>query len=224
MKVVAVIPAAGSGKRIGTSLPKQFLKFNGKEIIAYSIEKFNSCSDVDEIIIAAMPEHFVRLSKIIRKYGYRKAGTIVEGGATRQESVHNALKVSGCSANDIVLVHDAVRPFVTSKLIRLTVGHVLKFKCCIPVLPVVETVKRISRSGYIEETIDRSLLASAQTPQGFRFGILKSAFEYADATGYKGTDEASIAENAGYKIKTFPGERTNIKITLKEDIKSLKAK
>lgn len=222
MRVVAIIPAAGTGKRIGTAVPKQYLKLEGKEIIAHTIGKFNSCREVDEIIIAAMPEHFVRLSMIIRKNGFRKARTLVEGGATRHESVSNALKVSGCASGDIVLVHDSVRPFVSSKLIRSTIYHARRFHCAIPVMPVSETVKMLNKKGYVVKTVDRSWLATAQTPQGFRFELLMSAFETAGRKKFTGTDESSVAEFAGCKVKTFPGEKVNIKITVKEDLKGHK--
>jgi 2-C-methyl-D-erythritol 4-phosphate cytidylyltransferase len=220
MRVVAIIPAAGTGQRMGSAIPKQYLKLDGKEIIAHTIGKFNSCKEVDDIIIAAMPQHFVRLSKIIRKYRFRKARTIVEGGKTRHESVHNALKISGCGDSDIVLVHDSVRPFVSGKLIRNTIFHAKKHKCAIPVMPIAETVKKIGTSGIIESTIDRSTLCAAQTPQGFRFDVLKDAFQFSETKKFVGTDESSIAEFAGNKVKTFPGEATNIKITLKEDLKN----
>lgn len=219
MKVVVVIPAAGTGSRIGGPIPKQYLKTGGKEIIAQTISKFNSCREVDSIIIAAEPGHFVRLSAIIRKYDLRKAKTIVEGGKTRQESVFNALKVSGCAAGDIVLVHDSVRPFVSGELIRRTIMNAKKYKCALPVMPVSDTVKKIGKDGVVKETIDRNVLVTAQTPQGFRFDILYRAFEKAAAKRFAGTDESSVAEFAGCKVKTFPGESNNIKITLREDLK-----
>lgn len=219
MKVVVVIPAAGTGRRIGGPVPKQYLKTDGKEIIAQTISKFNSCREVDRIIIAAEPVHFVRLSAIIRKYDLRKAKTIVEGGKTRQESVFNALKVSGCGAGDIVLVHDSVRPFVSRELIRRTIMNAKKYKCALPVMPVSDTVKKIGKDGVVMETIDRNAIVTAQTPQGFRFETLYRAFEKAAAKHFAGTDESSVAEFAGCKVKTFPGERNNIKITLREDLK-----
>lgn len=224
MKVVAIIPAAGTGKRFGSKTPKQFLKDSGREVIAQTLERFNSCKAVDEIIVAAMPEHFVRLSMIVRKNNFRKVTTIVEGGKTRHDSVHNALMISGCSKNDIVLVHDSVRPFVSSQLIIETIHHAQKFKCAIPVLPISETVKKISKNDYVENTIDRSTLATAQTPQGFRFGVLQSAFQFAKQKRFNGTDESSIVEYAGHKVKIFPGEPGNIKITIKDDLKKLKTK
>jgi 2-C-methyl-D-erythritol 4-phosphate cytidylyltransferase len=219
MKVVVVIPAAGTGSRIGGPLPKQYLKISGKEIIAHTIEKFNSCREVDRIIIAAEPGHFVRLSAIIRKHKLRKAKTIVEGGKTRQQSVFNALKVSGCESGDIVLVHDSVRPFVSGELIRRTIMNAKKYKCALPVMPVSDTVKMIGKNGVVKETIDRNAIVTAQTPQGFRFETLYRAFEKADAKRFAGTDESSVAEFAGSKVKTFPGESRNIKITLREDLK-----
>lgn len=219
MKVVVVIPAAGTGSRIGGPLPKQYLKISGKEIIAHTMEKFNSCREVDRIIIAAEPGHFVRLSAIIRKNRLRKAKTIVEGGKTRQQSVFNALKVSGCSAGDIVLVHDSVRPFVSKELIRSTIRHAKRYKCALPVMPVSDTVKKIGRDGIVKETIDRNMIVTAQTPQGFRFDTLFRAFEKAASKRFDGTDESSVAEFAGCKVKTFPGEKGNIKITVKEDLK-----
>ena len=221
MKVVAIIPAAGTGSRVGAKIPKQYLKFNGLELIAHTVAKFNSCREISEIIISAMPEHFVRLSTIIRKNNFRKVKTIVEGGATRHDSVQNALSVSGCSVNDIVLVHDSVRPFVSARLIKETITQTAKHKCAVPVLPIAETVKKISKYDFVDETLDRSTLATAQTPQGFRADILESSFQHAKKMKFNGTDESSIVEFAGHKVKTFPGEQSNIKITTKEDLKKL---
>lgn len=222
MKKVVIIPAAGTGSRVGAKIPKQYIKSAGKEIIAHTLFRFNSCRDIDEIVLAAMPEHFVRLAAIIRKYGLRKAVMIAEGGKTRHDSVFNALRLLKCRNDDIVLVHDSVRPFVSDGLIRRTIENAVRFRAAVPVMPVNDTVKKITKGGFIAETADRSELATAQTPQGFRYGLLMKSFEKAREDGFKGTDESSVAEHAGYRVRSFPGEPGNIKITLKEDIKKLK--
>ncbi len=218
MKVKVIIPASGSGERFGSKIPKQFLKIEGKEIIALTLEKFNSIKLIDEIIISTKPEYFVRISTILKKYNLRKVSKIVEGGKRRQDSVYNALITSESEDDDMILVHDAVRPFISKKKIKELIITAMKYKCVIPGLPVAETVKIVDGKNYVTETIDRNNVRTIQTPQVFRFDILRKSFEKAYSEKFTGTDEAAIAENAGYKIKVIDGEKANVKITYREDV------
>lgn len=218
MKIKVIIPASGTGERFGGRIPKQFLKIDEKEIIAHTLEKFNSIKLIDEIIISTKLEYFVKLSTIIKKYNLRKVKKIVEGGKRRQDSVYNALLNSECKEDDLILIHDAVRPFISSKKIRELISEAKKEKCVIPGLPVSETIKRADDKNFVEETIDRDNLWSVQTPQAFSFDILMKSFEKAYKENFTGTDESAIVEKAGYKVKMIDGERRNIKITTKRDL------
>ncbi|MDQ3020447.1 MAG: 2-C-methyl-D-erythritol 4-phosphate cytidylyltransferase [Bacteroidota bacterium] len=218
MKVKVIIPASGSGERFGSKIPKQFLKIDGKEIIAYTLEKFNRIKLIDEIIISSKLEFFVKISTIIKKYNLKKVRKIVEGGKLRQDSVYNALITLQCEEHDLVLIHDAVRPFVSSKKIIELINCTKKESCVILGIPVSETIKRADDQNFIKETINRNNLWSIQTPQGFRFDILKKSFKKAYEENFIGTDESAIVENAGYKVKVIEGEKKNIKITTKNDL------
>ncbi|MEO8664259.1 MAG: 2-C-methyl-D-erythritol 4-phosphate cytidylyltransferase [Ignavibacteria bacterium] len=219
MKVKVIIPASGSGERFGGRTPKQFLKIDGKEIIVLAIEKFHSIKLIDEIIISAQPEYFIKLLTLIKKNNFRKVKKIVEGGKTRQDSVYNALLNLECEADDIVLVHDSVRPFISSKKINELINETKKFKCVIPGMRMSETLKKVDGKNFVTETIDRKNLWTVQTPQAFTVDILKKSFDKAYKAGFTCTDESSVAENAGYKVRVIEGEKSNIKITVKEDLK-----
>ena len=219
LKYKVIIAASGSGERFGSKTPKQFQKINGKEILAITIDRFHRISLIDEIVISTKPEYFTKVSTIIRKNNFRKVKKIVEGGKRRQDSVYNALlNLDNCNPEDVILVHDGVRPFVSSKLIHTLMEEVKFYDGVIPVLPVSETVKEIE-GNIVRKTIDRSKIYFAQTPQVFRYEVLKRSFEKAYKENFDATDESSIVENAGYKIKSVQGESKNIKITLKDDLK-----
>jgi 2-C-methyl-D-erythritol 4-phosphate cytidylyltransferase len=218
LKVKVIIPASGSGERFGSKIPKQFLKIEGKEIIALTLEKFNSIKLIDEIIISTKLEYFVKISAILKKYNFRKVSKIVEGGKRRQDSVYNALITSESDDDDMILVHDAVRPYISKKKITELISTAMKYKCVIPGMPVAETIKIVDGKNDVTETIDRNNIRTIQTPQVFRYDILRKSFEKAYSEKFTGTDEAAIVENAGYKVKVIEGEKANVKITYREDV------
>ena len=218
MSIKVIIPASGSGTRFGGNIPKQFLKIEGKEILAHAISAFNQIRSIDEIIIATKQEYFEKIKLIIRKNNFFKISRIVEGGKMRQDSVYRALMNLDCSENDFILVHDAVRPFISRDKILELIKEVKKHNCVILGLPVCETLKKIDKKNYVKESIDRKNIWSIQTPQAFRYDILKKSFEKAYKDNFNGTDESSLAEYSGYKVKVIEGEKTNIKITLKADL------
>ena len=218
MSIKVIIPASGSGTRFGGNIPKQFLKIEGKEILAHAISAFNQIRSIDEIIIATKQEYFEKIKLIIRKNNFFKISRIVEGGKMRQDSVYRALMNLDCSENDFILVHDAVRPFISRDKILELIKEVKKHNCVILGLPVCETLKKIDKKNYVKETIDRKNIWSIQTPQAFIYDILKKSFEKAYKDNFTGTDESSLAEHSGYNVKVIEGEKTNIKITLKADL------
>lgn len=215
-----VIPASGTGKRFGSKIPKQFHRVNGRELISYTLKKFESVSSIEGIVIVTRPEYFILLSEIVSKYRFKKIISFVSGGETRMESVYNGLMALNCNKADVVGVHDAVRPFVSKSLIEKLLKFCLKFGSVIPALPVPDTVKEIKINSVINRTISRENLMLAQTPQVFRYGEMMKSYEKAIRDKYNGTDESSILEYSGKKVRIIEGEKNNIKITTKEDIKN----
>jgi 2-C-methyl-D-erythritol 4-phosphate cytidylyltransferase len=218
MKCVLIIPAAGSGSRFNSKIPKQFYKLDGKEILIHTIEKFTKIKEIDAFIIATRKVYFEKIIKLFFKFEIQKPFKVVAGGKERHDSVYNALLNSGCKEGDIILVHDSVRPFVTGKLIKELIGYAKKYKAVIPVLNISDTLKEV-KNGFIKKTIPREDLKRAQTPQAFEYSLLLKAFKKAEKEKFKGTDEAAVAEHNGVKVKVIQGDILNIKITQKSDLK-----
>jgi len=196
------------------------LEVNGREIISYTLKKFESIKFIKGIVIATKPEYFSILSEIIDKNSFKKIIGFVSGGETRMASVYNGLSVLNCRKNDIVAVHDAVRPFVSRTQIINLFKFCAKYGSVIPALPVPDTVKEIRRKNIVNRTISRENLMLAQTPQVFKYGEMMKSYEKAFKDKFIGTDESSILEYAGYKVRIIEGEYKNIKITTKDDIKN----
>lgn len=219
MNIKVIIPATGRGIRFGGNFPKQFVKIKGKEIITHSIKKFHDIKSIDEIVISTKKEYFGKINSIIKTNNFYKVKKINEGGKLRQDSVYNALLSLKCRDNDLILIHDAVRPFISSKKILELIEEVKKEKSVILGMPISDTIKKVNKKNIVEKTIEREKLWSIQTPQAFRYDILKKSFENAYRNHFIGTDDSAIVEYAGYKVKVIEGEKKNIKITVKEDLK-----
>jgi 2-C-methyl-D-erythritol 4-phosphate cytidylyltransferase len=222
MSYFVIIPASGSGIRFLNKTPKQFIKVKGKELITHTLKFFNSVKNIDSIIISTQKKFFRKMMKIVFENKLEKVTKIVEGGERRMDSVYNALMNLNCKKNDFIIIHDAVRPFVSMDLIQRLIKETKKFDAVIPGLLISDTVKRTDKKLIVRDTISRDNLHRIQTPQIFRYNILVKSFEKAYRDNYMGTDESSIVEYAGYKIKLIEGEASNIKITLKEDLKYFK--
>ena len=225
MQYKVIIPASGVGTRFGGTTPKQFIKLGQppREVLAYTIGKFHSMKQISEIVIATHRDFIPRVKKIVKQNSFTKVSSVVAGGKTRQESVHNALKAMDCGKNDTVLVHDAVRPFITRKKIAEILTEMKRHTAVIPGLKINDTLKivgkKASRNNYVAGTAPRDNIWRVQTPQAFRYGLLMKAYEIAAKDKFTGTDEASLIEHANFKVKIIEGERTNIKITTKDDLK-----
>lgn len=224
-KVVAIIPAAGSGKRMNESVNKQFLKIGGKTVIERTLDAFEKSKHVSEIILVTKKEEFQTIDQIIKSSGSQKVRSLVEGGAERQDSIYNGLKETG-QDDDWVLVHDGARPFVTSEMIDEMVDKLieengpcpdLKAKSFIMAVPSKDTVKRVV-GKKVEETLNRAELWNVQTPQAFSRDLLVGAYEAALQAGYTGTDDASIVEWMGHEVFIHNGSYENIKITTPDDL------
>lgn len=214
-RVIAIIVAAGRGKRLGSSLPKQFLKVRGRTILEMSVGAFEQNKYVDEIFVAANADYCELTEKLCR--GFSKLKKIVAGGAERQDSVRAALDCLR-GENGIVLVHDAARPFVSEAVINAVIEGTADFGAAIPTVPAKDTIRQVDGTG--SRTLQRETLACVQTPQGFRISLIKHAFEKAQAEGFLGTDDASLVERMGINISMVQGEDGNRKITTREDLET----
>jgi 2-C-methyl-D-erythritol 4-phosphate cytidylyltransferase len=221
MQVFAIVPAAGLGTRMAGSQPKQFLALDGVPILIHSLRAFAAVPRVTAIYVAVRKQEMERAEAQVEEYGFAGRVFVVEGGEKRQESVSNALDALPAEAGDIVLVHDAVRPLIDATTIERTIDAVAEFGAAIVGLPAVDTIKHVERTAHgalVTATIPREFVVLAQTPQGFRFGLLKRAFAEANADGFVGTDEASLAERAGIPVAVVPGSQVNLKITQAGDL------
>lgn len=216
MSVFAIIPAAGVGLRMGGATPKQFLSLEGVPIFIHTLRKFVASAIIQEIILGLRPEDMERVEVEVAREHFEKTVRLVEGGASRQETVGRALAEVPAEA-EIVLVHDAVRPFIDPHLIQSVTDAARKHGAAILGIPSVDTVKQVERQ-MILATIPRERIVLAQTPQAFRYDIIKEAFDRADADGFIGTDEASLVERLGYNVTVVMGTDRNIKITKPSDL------
>lgn len=216
--VSVIIAAAGMSNRMGSKINKQFIAIGNKPILAHSIEKFERCKYVDEIILVAKEEEVEYCRKeIVKRYGFKKVTNIIKGGKERQDSVYNGLLAVN-EKSDIVLTHDGARPFVRLELIENGIKGVLEHGACVIGVPVKDTIKAVTSSDNVHHTPKRSLLWAAQTPQCFWVHLLKKGYEMANQEGIVGTDDSSLVEKIGHPIKMIMGSYDNIKITTPEDL------
>ncbi len=213
----AILPAAGSGKRMGKDIKKQFLKLNGKEIIVYTIEKFEQCNEVDEIIIVTTEETIPFLWEIVKREGFQKVVAIVKGGTERQHSVYAGI-CAVSEKTDFVIVHDGVRPFVAIEDISKTIEIAKQKGACVLGVKTKDTIKICDEENKIIQTPKRDFVWCIQTPQVFKKSLLLKAFEKANKTGFVGTDESVLIEQMGFDVFVEEGHYDNIKITTPEDM------
>ncbi|HUX28394.1 MAG TPA: 2-C-methyl-D-erythritol 4-phosphate cytidylyltransferase [Terracidiphilus sp.] len=221
MHVFAILPAAGLGTRMAGSQPKQFLALDGVPILIHSLRAFAAVDRVTAIYVAVRKTEKERVESQVAEYGFADRVRVVEGGDNRQESVAHALAALPAEPDDIVLVHDAVRPLIDTATIERTIDAVTEHGAAIVGLPAVDTIKQVERTAHgalITSTIPREFVVLAQTPQGFRYGLLRRAFAEATADGFIGTDEASVVERAGLPVAVVPGSQVNLKITQPGDL------
>ena len=221
--VTAIIAAGGLGKRFGHRIKKQFLELNGQPILYYSLNRFEECELVSDIILVLPEDEIDEYTTKIRKAGrFNKIKDIVPGGQHRQDSVYNAIQVIS-EETDILVVHDAARPLISINLIESTINEAVNQGCAICAVRVRDTIKKSGLyNSHVESTLDRESLYLAQTPQAFRYEIIKKAFDDAIANNFLGTDESSLVERIGYRPSIVPGSQFNIKITEQADIKLAK--
>jgi 2-C-methyl-D-erythritol 4-phosphate cytidylyltransferase len=225
MRVFVILPAAGMGTRMAAgshaAAPKQFLSVGGVPVLVRSVKAFLEVARVDAVCVAVRASERERVEAQFQEFKLGPRVHMVEGGDHRQESVSNALAALECDENDVVLVHDAVRPLIDAGTIERTIDAVAKHGAAIVGLPAVDTIKQVERTAggaIITATIPRELVVLAQTPQGALVGLLRRAFAEAEADGFAGTDEASLLERAGIEVAVVAGSAKNFKITQPGDI------
>jgi 2-C-methyl-D-erythritol 4-phosphate cytidylyltransferase len=217
VSVCAIIAAAGHGDRIASPIPKQFLEIENKPIVVHTLEKFCQCELIDRIIIV-VPKDWYRhiVENIIEKYSILKINKIVIGGATRQESVYRAIEAV---SEDIVtvVIHDAVRPFVTLNLLRKVIKKGKETGAAVLAVPAHESIKKVS-GKQIKYSIKRDSIWLVQTPQVFKKDLILNAYQQAFFNCITAADDSELVEYLGYPIDVVEGSRTNIKITTQEDL------
>ena len=215
---VALIVAAGRGQRFGGSLPKQYAPLKGEKLLRRTLRAFCGHPKIARIVVAIHPDDTESFQEAAQ--GFANV-TSVHGGATRQESVRLGLEAIAKTPPDYVLIHDGARPMISNALIDNVIGGLAAAEGVLPVMPVVDTLKRVNAAGVVGETVSREHLVRAQTPQGFRFPtILKAHRTFA---GEALTDDAAVLERAGHPVITVPGDETNIKVTTMDDLAHLTA-
>jgi 2-C-methyl-D-erythritol 4-phosphate cytidylyltransferase len=218
MSVAALIPAAGSGRRVGRAREKQFLQLGGKPLLAHTLSRFEMASSVDSIVVIVPPgrEKFC-WQTIVEPQGFHKVTHITAGAETRQRSVMAGFR-SLREDIDIVVVHDGARPFVTPALIEAAIAAAVRVGCAIAAIPESDTLKRVEGTGLVKTTLDRQHLWRAQTPQAFQHQILRDALAYARHHQLDVTDEAALVEALSLPVQIIPASIWNFKITSPDDL------
>ena len=217
MIVAALIPAAGSGRRMGCGVEKQFLQLGGKPLLAHTLARFEATAAIARVVVIVPPgrEEYCR-QEIVQPEGFRKVSHVVAGAETRQGSVTEGFRCLSADV-DVVVVHDGARPFVTPALIQAAIAAAARDGSAIVALPESDTVKRVDADGAVVETLDRRYLWRAQTPQAFRREILRDALVHAERHHLDATDEAALVECLPHPVRVISGSTWNFKITSPDD-------
>lgn len=222
-RIAAIVPAAGLGTRMGADMPKQFLELDGVPLIIFTLRRLAQCAAITEFLISTRADDVMALEAMVAKAALGKPARVVHGGDTRQQSVGNALAHVDPST-EIVLVHDAVRPFVTLAQIERVIVEARARGAVILGIPAIDTVKEVKRASLPEDvalisaTIPRERIVLAQTPQVFSYPLLRDAFKKAQQDGVTASDEAAIVERYGHDVFVVLGSERNLKITRPSDM------
>lgn len=222
-RIAAIVPAAGLGTRMGADQPKQFLELDGVPLIIFTLRRLALCPAITDFLISTRAEDVVSLQDKVAKAALGRPARVIHGGDTRQQSVANALAQVD-PATEIVLVHDAVRPFVTRQQIERLIAEARTRGAAILGLPAIDTIKEVKRASLPEDvalisaTIPRERIVMAQTPQAFRYALLRDAVRKAQQDDVTGSDEAMLVERLGQDVFVVQGSERNIKITRPSDM------
>ena len=218
MKTVAIIPAGGVGKRLGSSIAKQYLLLDGVPVLVRTLKIFQQAKVIDEIVLVVPEDDLISARKqLVNKYDLTKVTAIVAGGNERQDSVRNGLStiVDKC---DVVIIHDGVRPLLTEEMLNQVVAAAKSDGASSIGVKVKDTVKQTTDDNLVAATLPRNNLWLTQTPQAFAFDVLQRAYDAAASDKFYGTDDASLVERIGVKVKMIAGSYENIKITTPDDL------
>ncbi|MFQ5900593.1 MAG: 2-C-methyl-D-erythritol 4-phosphate cytidylyltransferase [Thermodesulfobacteriota bacterium] len=218
MKVVAIIPTAGKGKRMGANISKQYLFLLGRPVLAHTVRVFEESKKIDSIVLVVHKgdEGYCK-REIVEKFGFRKVTHILAGGRERQDSVRAGLNVVDPDC-ELVIIHDGVRPLIFPEIITESINAAKKFGASVVAVPVKDTVKEVSKEGTIHCTLPRENLWMVQTPQVFRYDIIREAHAKAHTNGFLSTDDSALVEKFGNKVCIVEGSYENIKLTTQEDM------
>lgn len=211
-KVGAIVVAAGTSRRMGV-VDKIFAPLLGKPLLAHTVDVFQRCPTIDEVVIVLSEDKLDEGWRLVKEYRWSKVAEVCPGGVRRQDSVREGLKrLSGC---EWAVIHDGARPCLSLGLIEAGLEEARQSGAAIPAIPVTDTIKVISPDSFVAETSPRQGLWAVQTPQVFRFDIIDEAYRKAEGDV---TDDATLVENLGYRVKVYPGSYNNIKVTTPEDM------
>lgn len=222
-RIAAIVPAAGLGTRMGAETPKQFLELDGVPLVVFTLRRLAACAAISDFFIATRAEDIVSLQDKVAKCGLGRPARVVHGGDTRQQSVANALAQVD-PASEIVLVHDAVRPFVTLEQIERVIAEARARGAAILGIPAIDTIKEVKRGSLpqdvalITATIPRERIVQSQTPHAFSYALLRDAFRKAQQDGATASDEAALVERFGHEVFVVLGSERNLKITRPSDM------
>ncbi|ARK28489.1 2-C-methyl-D-erythritol 4-phosphate cytidylyltransferase [Halalkalibacter krulwichiae] len=215
MNYSVVIPAAGQGKRMRAGKNKQFLELRGEPLIIHTLRLFDEDASCEQIVLVANQDEIETMRELVKQYGISKVSAILKGGKERQDSVRHGIE---CLTEDqIVLVHDGARPFITHEVISRLVTNAMKHGAAIVAVPVKDTIKRV-KEGLVMETQKREELWSVQTPQAFKWSLISEAHQKACEHNVIGTDDASLVEWLGHEVSIVEGDYQNIKLTTPDDL------
>ncbi len=217
MKVTAIIVAAGKGKRLAAKTPKQYIKIAGRPLLAYTLETFNNHPLIDKIVLVVAKDKIKNARRLLSRYCFDKVEKVVAGRSSRGHSVWQGVKTVDADT-DFVAIHDGVRPLADSGLISRVIRAAWRYGASIPALTPKATIKQVSNKGWIEKTLVRSQLAEVQTPQVFKYQLIEKCCRKYKRQLAKITDESTLLERAGYRIKVVAGDYHNIKVTTKDDL------
>jgi 2-C-methyl-D-erythritol 4-phosphate cytidylyltransferase len=222
-RVAAILPAAGLGTRMGADTPKQFLELDGMPLVIYTLRRLAACATITDFFISTRADDIVFLQDRVGKSGLGRPARVIHGGDTRQQSVANAMAQVD-PATEIVLVHDAVRPFVTAEQVERVIAEARGRGAAILGIPAIDTVKEVKRASLPEDvalisaTIPRERIVLAQTPQAFLYSVLRDAFKKAQQDDVTASDEAALVERMGHDVFVVLGSERNLKITRPADM------
>lgn len=218
MKVSAIILAAGMGKRMGAGGNKQFLLIDQKPMIVHALQAFENCPLVhDMYLVVNRNDRALLENEVLRAYTFGKLRELVTGGELRQDSVINGITAVKKPC-DVIVIHDGARPFVSTALIEKGIALMDSYDAVIPGLPVKDTIKTITRKGFVSRTLKRDTLWQVQTPQTFKYDVIAGAYRDGVLQNFHGYDDASFVERLGKKVKVIEGSSYNLKITTPEDL------